>query len=73
MVGVGYGKGAKVDEQAVRWLSPDEVEGRAGLCLVDARDAQEHAAVKTIPAYESLEALALVPNALVPCKGKRRS
>ncbi len=30
MVGVGYGKGAKVDEKAVRWLSPDEVEGRAG-------------------------------------------
>ena len=53
MVGVGYGKGAKVDEKAVRWLSPDEVEGRAGLCLVDARDAQEHAAA-SIPGALSL-------------------
>jgi hypothetical protein len=52
MVGVGYGKGAPIDEGKVRWVTPEELDGlRAGgasLRILDARDDTEFQA-GTIP------------------------
>ena len=45
MVGVGYGKGAEVDESKVRWISPEELEDLRArnipLRILDARDEEE--------------------------------
>lgn len=57
MVGVGYGKGASLPEEHVRWLTPDEIDAKQqrGLRLrfFDARDTGEFAA-GTLPGAESL-------------------
>ena len=57
MVGVGYGKGASVDESQVRWATPEELELRRSsaekLWLLDARDQAEHE-LGTIPGAISL-------------------
>jgi rhodanese-related sulfurtransferase len=65
MVGVGYGKGASLPEEDVRWLTPAEIETRqqAGerLRLFDARDEHEYAA-GSLPGAESLSQTNLMFN-----------
>ena len=56
MVGVGYGKGATLPDEEVRWLTPEQVDGlRAGegVRLLDARDAPEFQKA-SLPGAESL-------------------
>ena len=57
MVGVGYGKGAELPDDEVRWLTPEEIEERQArgetIRFFDARDPEEHAK-GTLPGAESL-------------------
>ena len=57
MVGVSYGKGATLQDDAVRWLTPEEVEERLErhekIRLFDARDEKEYED-GSLPGAESL-------------------
>lgn len=63
MVGVGYGKGASLPEERVRWVSPEAIEERLQrgerLRFFDARDEHEYKA-GSLPGAESLPQTALM-------------
>lgn len=63
MVGVGYGKGASLPEELVRWHTPDEIDEklRRGekLRFFDARDQKEFEA-GTLPGAEALAQTAVM-------------
>ena len=63
MVGVGYGKGATLPDDAVRWLTPEEIEERLDrgekIRLFDARDDKEYND-GSLPGAESLAQTSLM-------------